>query len=84
MEIRLKAFARRLFGPEPLGCTGPLEVRAVLWQYWFTDSPTRRKTGMWWNRKLLGLYGPVLRRDPNGKFKALEWPLEPLPPPATP
>jgi len=68
-----------LFKSNPFPGEPPLEVRAVLWQYWFTDLQTLRKTGMWWNRELLGLYGPVLRRDRGGKFRPLEWPLVPFP-----
>lgn len=72
-----------LFKLNPFPGKPPLEVRAVLWQYWFTDAQARRKTGMWWNRKLLGLFAPVLRRNPDGKVSAVEWPVKLLPPPAT-
>jgi hypothetical protein len=26
----------------------------VLWQYWFTDDSTKRATGAWWRRQLIG------------------------------
>jgi Lipase maturation factor len=61
-----------LFKSNPFLGKAPLEVRTVVWQYWFTDLQTRRQTGRWWNRQLLGLYGPALRRAPNGKFTVLE------------
>ena len=49
----LKLFARNPFADAP-----PVKVRAVLWQYWFTTSEERARTGNWWNRKLLGDYAP--------------------------
>lgn len=35
-----------LFAGNPFAAKPPLEVRVVLWQYWFTDSPTRRHRGL--------------------------------------
>jgi lipase maturation factor 1 len=46
----------------------PQKVRAVIWQYWFTDRATRRKEGTWWRRKFLGLYAPMVERTPDGKI----------------
>ncbi|HEY7090699.1 MAG TPA: lipase maturation factor family protein [Tepidisphaeraceae bacterium] len=43
----------------------PKYVRAVLYEYKFTDSAERRETGQWWKRELLGLYCPVLQRQPS-------------------
>ena len=70
----LSLFAGNPFPQEP-----PKQIRAVLWQYWFTSLAEKRATGRWWNRKLLGLYAPVLEREPDGKVVVVEWP-EPLPP----
>jgi lipase maturation factor 1 len=36
----------------------PRYVRAVLYDYHFTDPATRRATGAWWRRELKGLYCP--------------------------
>jgi len=69
----LALFARNPFPDGP-----PKQVRAVLWQYWFTTLAEKRETGQWWNCKLLGLYAPVLERLPNGKAGVVQWP-EPLP-----
>ncbi|MGH9710961.1 MAG: lipase maturation factor family protein, partial [Candidatus Acidiferrales bacterium] len=55
------------------------EIRAVIWQYWFTNVDVKRQTGDWWTRKLLGLYAPTLVREPNGRFAVVQFP-EPLPP----
>jgi predicted DCC family thiol-disulfide oxidoreductase YuxK len=41
----------------------PRFVRAVLYDYHFTDSAERRSTGAWWRRELKGLYCPVLSRE---------------------
>ena len=68
-----------LFAGNPFAQAPPKQVRAVLWQYWFTTMDEKRRTGNWWRRQLLGLYGPVVERDPNGKYAVIQWP-EPLPP----
>jgi lipase maturation factor 1 len=66
-----------LFAGNPFPQSPPQQVRAVLWQYWFTTFPEKRSTGMWWRRQLLGLYAPVLERLPDGKVGVVQWP-EPL------
>jgi hypothetical protein len=38
----------------------PRQIRAVLYQYHFTDAATRRESGAWWRRELEGPYGPGL------------------------
>ena len=68
-----------LFRGNPFGQAPPKYVRAMLWQYWFTSIDEKRRTGNWWRRELLGLYAPVITREPDGKFGVLEWP-QPLPP----
>jgi predicted DCC family thiol-disulfide oxidoreductase YuxK len=40
--------------------TPPRYVRALLYDYTFTDRATRRTTGAWWRRERLGLYCPVM------------------------
>jgi hypothetical protein len=57
-----------LFAANPFPKAPPKQVRAVLWQYWFTDRATKRATGMWWRREYLGLYAPALERLPDGRF----------------
>jgi hypothetical protein len=63
-----------LFAANPFAEKAPLEVRAVLWQYWFTDPATKRATGRWWRRKQIGLYAPVLERAPGGRFAVIQMP----------
>jgi lipase maturation factor 1 len=57
-----------LFAGNPFSSAPPLKVRAVIWQYWFTDRATRRKDGTWWSRELQGVYAPMVERTPEGKI----------------
>jgi hypothetical protein len=68
-----------LFAGDPFPGAPPKEIRAVIWQYWFTDMATKRATGNWWRREFVGLYAPVLVRLSNGRFGVVEFP-QPLPP----
>lgn len=38
----------------------PKYVRALLYDYMFTSAEERRRTGNWWNRRLIGNYSPIL------------------------
>ena len=69
-----------LFRSNPFGDAPPERVRAVLWQYWFTDSKTRKSTGAWWRREERGLYAPELGRTGSGEIFVADWP-KGLPPP---
>jgi hypothetical protein len=40
----------------------------VLWQYWFTDRDTKRATGLWWQRRLLGPYAGAVSKDSRGRM----------------
>ncbi|MGB6821863.1 MAG: lipase maturation factor family protein [Candidatus Acidiferrales bacterium] len=68
-----------LFAHDPFPDGPPQEIRAVIWQYWFTTLDVKRQTGDWWTRKLLGLYAPTLIREPDGRFGVLQLP-DVLPP----
>jgi lipase maturation factor 1 len=70
-----------LFKGNPFPGRPPAQVRAVLWQYWFTDIATKRQNGQWWRREMLGLYAPTLEREPDGRIIAVEWPDKSFPPP---
>jgi len=71
-----------LFAGNPFaGGPPPTQVRAVLWQYWFTDLKIKRAQRIWWRRELLGAYAPALARQPDGKIAFLDLPLAPTPPP---
>ncbi len=43
----------------------PKFVRAVLYNYHFTNPIVRRTLGTWWQRELVGLYSPVLSLKPT-------------------
>jgi lipase maturation factor 1 len=64
----------QLFAANPFNGTPPRMVRSVIYQYWFTDMKTKRQTGMWWRRQLLGEYAPSLEREPDGKIILLQAP----------
>lgn len=49
---------RGLLEADPFGGRSPRYVRALLYDYTFTDAEERRKTGNWWKRELKGQYLP--------------------------
>ena len=57
-----------LFRRDPFNGHPPPQVRTVLWQYWFTDRQTKRNTGAWWRRQMLGLFSGVMTRGSDGQF----------------
>ncbi|MCU1333986.1 MAG: hypothetical protein JWM08_2978, partial [Candidatus Angelobacter sp.] len=57
-----------LFAGNPFAKAPPRKVRAVIWQYWFSDRATKRREGTWWRREFLGLYAPMVERTPDGKI----------------
>jgi len=70
-----------LFAGNPFAQQPPKQVRAVLWQYWFTTMAEKRSQGVWWRREFRGLYAPTLGRDPSGKIEVVEWPSASIPQP---
>jgi len=66
-----------LFARNPFAGSSPHQVRAVIYQYWFTDMKTKRATAAWWRRELLGEYAPTLEREPDGKIVILDVPTTP-------
>src|SRR5262249_17735400 len=63
-----------LFAANPFPQGPPLQVRALIWQYWFTSMAEKRTTGVWWRRELLGRYAPSLKRMQDGRIGVFEWP----------
>ncbi|HET6371894.1 MAG TPA: lipase maturation factor family protein, partial [Candidatus Polarisedimenticolia bacterium] len=49
----------------PFPAAPPAHLRALLYEYHFTDTATRQRTGAWWRRDLKGLYCPVLSSRPR-------------------
>jgi hypothetical protein len=62
-----------LFAGNPFPNAPPMQMRAVVWQYWFSDR-AEKEQGFWWRRELIGLYAPALEREPDGKFVITEFP----------
>ncbi len=50
-----------LLASNPFPDTPPKYIRAVLYDYRFTDGETREKEGTWWRKELKGMYTPVLQ-----------------------
>ena len=65
-----------LFAGNPFPHAPPRQVRAVLWQYWFTTPEEKRSQGAWWRREQLGLYAPRLEREDDGRIVVVQWPSE--------
>jgi hypothetical protein len=63
-----------LFAANPFPGQPPRQVRAVIWQYWFSTPEQKHAQGVWWTRQLLGLYAPTLQREADGKITVAEWP----------
>jgi lipase maturation factor 1 len=72
--LRGSADVLQLFAGNPFPKGPPRQVRAVLWQYWFTTPDEKRAAGMWWRREQLGLYAPTLGREADGRIVVLQWP----------
>ncbi len=70
-----------LFAGNPSAEKAPTLIRAVLWQYWFTDLTTKRQQGLWWRRQQLGLYAPELQREADGSMGVVAMPGTPPPEP---
>jgi hypothetical protein len=68
-----------LFAANPFPHGPPHQVRAVLWQYWFTSMAEKTKSGLWWRRQLLGIYAPAIELENDGRIGVTQWP-EPMPP----
>jgi hypothetical protein len=47
-----------LLETNPFPSHPPHEIRAVLYDYTFSDRDTRRRTGQWWERRPVGIYLP--------------------------
>jgi lipase maturation factor 1 len=63
-----------LFKQNPFPQKPPRQVRAVLWQYWFTSMAEKGGQDLWWRRQFLGLYAPTIERDSDGNIREVEMP----------
>jgi hypothetical protein len=55
----------KLLKKNPFPEVPPKYIRAVLYQYHFTDATTKKKTGEWWQRDFVGDYMPVISLPPD-------------------
>jgi hypothetical protein len=46
----------RLMGKNPFAERPPVFVRALFYEYRYTDAGEKRRTGAWWRRELAGVY----------------------------
>jgi hypothetical protein len=53
-----------LLGGNPFEAHPPRYVRALAYDYHFTDLATHRRTGQWWQRRLEGEFCPAVSRIP--------------------
>jgi hypothetical protein len=72
--LRNNSSVLSLFAANPFPGDPPRQVRAVFWQYWFTDLETKRREGLWWRREWRGLYAPTVELGPDGNTVVVEWP----------
>jgi predicted DCC family thiol-disulfide oxidoreductase YuxK/uncharacterized membrane protein YphA (DoxX/SURF4 family) len=66
MELRLlqgDSAVLALLGHNPFPAAPPKYIRALLYEYHFTDIPTRHASGQWWRRELERAYLPPLSLD---------------------
>jgi len=71
-EVRLlenQPAVLQLFAGNPFARKPPMAVRAIEWQYWFTNPAEHRATGAWWHRDLIGQYAPTAKRMPDGTIQ---------------
>jgi hypothetical protein len=50
-----------LLASNPFPEKPPKYIQAVVYDYWFTDTETKEKTGNWWQREYKEPYTPVLQ-----------------------
>jgi Lipase maturation factor len=53
----------KLMGKNPFPSEPPAAIRALFYQYHYTDPQQKRETGAWWTRRLLGVYLEPLSID---------------------
>jgi predicted DCC family thiol-disulfide oxidoreductase YuxK len=59
-----------LLAANPFPRAPPKYLRALAYEYHFTDPAGRKRTGAWWRRQVAGLYCPILTLE-NGQLAAV-------------
>ena len=57
-----------LFAHDPFPGRPPKEVRVVRWRYRFSTRAEKALTGRWWDREDLGVWGPTLTKNAQGRI----------------
>jgi hypothetical protein len=70
----------RLFANNPFPDAPPKQIRAIIWQYWFSSEAEKHAQGVWWRRELLGPYAPTIETESNGKIGIVAFPPPGIPP----
>jgi hypothetical protein len=63
-----------LFAKNPFPNAPPKQIRAVLWQYWFSSETEKHAQGVWWRRQFLGLYAPTIEIESDGRVGVVDFP----------
>jgi hypothetical protein len=66
----------RLFARNPFPDRPPAMIRMPAYRLTFTDAATRRATGAFWNKELMGEYLPMMYLDAKGQGVAVASPTE--------
>jgi lipase maturation factor 1 len=70
----------RLFASNPFPNAPPKQVRAIIWQYWFSSEAEKHAQSVWWRRQLLGPYAPTIEMEGDGKIGVIAFPPPGFPP----
>ncbi len=60
----------KLLAANPFPDRPPRYVRALLYDYRMTDLETKRRTGAWWQRELIGTYFPAATIAPSQRLRS--------------
>jgi hypothetical protein len=71
--LRAEPDVLNLFAFDPFKGARPIEVRTVVYRYWFSSLRERRTRGVYWRRELLGTYAPALSWADDGSIRATGW-----------
>lgn len=66
--LRNDAPMLRLMGANPFADAPPTYIRALYYRYRYSDPATKRETGAWWTRELLGIYLPPVSSRTLAQF----------------
>jgi hypothetical protein len=62
----------KLLAKNPFPSCPPRYIRALLYDYHFSDMKTHARTGVWWRRELIGIYLPPIAVHPQTEIEEEE------------